>query len=499
MNRVLTPEMLHCMQSSSTSGNHTNSNNHRFNNGTDLTVLERQRARQKWQQQQQQHQQQENEAPQTYLSNDAHFANLFQLPLTTSNFGHHHHQGFMNDSMIREFVNRSMKTDPSLENEWSTDFGKYPVPMTGFGEEIIITGLSSASNGFVSNNIHSINEMSNDSNFSISRTTSCPPIVGDAVLPATTVVAVEEKSKEICSPGKMSSIVGKKRKADKAHNSKVNGVAEELRDKRIKVDMTEEVESKITHEQPHQHKNNNINSNNNKENSSDTSKDNNSKISEVQKPDYIHVRARRGQATDSHSLAERVRREKISERMKYLQDLVPGCNKITGKAGMLDEIISYVQSLQRQVEFLSMKLATVNPRLDDNFFAKDMFPSASSSVFPNVGMLPADMANSSTYLQSFNPTMQEMISSCGLDMVINPPEMAAALRRTISAPPLPLTDTFLDTSCFTQDQPTSTTWETDLQNIYSIEEFHQGRAHPSVFPHQSYTGSMEGNNLKMEM
>lgn len=48
-----------------------------------------------------------------------------------------------------------------------------------------------------------------------------------------------------------------------------------------------------------------------------------------------------------------VRREKISERMKYLQDLVPGCNKITGKAGMLDEIINYVQSLQRQVEVIS--------------------------------------------------------------------------------------------------------------------------------------------------
>ncbi|CAL2231567.1 unnamed protein product [Prunus armeniaca] len=46
------------------------------------------------------------------------------------------------------------------------------------------------------------------------------------------------------------------------------------------------------------------------------------------KQDYIHVRARRGQATDSHSLAERARREKISERMKILQDLVPGCNKV---------------------------------------------------------------------------------------------------------------------------------------------------------------------------
>ncbi|KAI3743141.1 hypothetical protein L1987_60844 [Smallanthus sonchifolius] len=85
--------------------------------------------------------------------------------------------------------------------------------------------------------------------------------------------------------------------------------------------------------------------------------------------DYIHVRARRGQATDSHSLAERVRREKISERMKFLQDLVPGCNKVTGKAVMLDEIITYVQSLQKQVEFLSMKLATINPRTDMNMEA----------------------------------------------------------------------------------------------------------------------------------
>ncbi|XP_022737151.1 transcription factor bHLH137-like [Durio zibethinus] len=80
---------------------------------------------------------------------------------------------------------------------------------------------------------------------------------------------------------------------------------------------------------------------------------------------YIHVRARRGQATDSHSLAERVRREKISERMKTLQRLVPGCDKVTGKALMLDEIINYVQTLQNRVEFLSMKLAFVNPMFYD--------------------------------------------------------------------------------------------------------------------------------------
>ncbi|BFG38191.1 hypothetical protein CerSpe_244650 [Prunus speciosa] len=87
---------------------------------------------------------------------------------------------------------------------------------------------------------------------------------------------------------------------------------------------------------------------------------------DADKVPYVHVRARRGQATDNHSLAERARREKINARMKLLQELVPGCNKISGTALVLDEIINHVQSLQRQVEFLSMRLAAVNPRIDFN-------------------------------------------------------------------------------------------------------------------------------------
>ncbi|XP_078166118.1 uncharacterized protein LOC144560750 isoform X1 [Carex rostrata] len=65
------------------------------------------------------------------------------------------------------------------------------------------------------------------------------------------------------------------------------------------------------------------------------------------------ARARRGHATDPHSIAERLRREKISERMKNLQELVPNSNK-TDKASMLDEIIDYVKFLQLQVKVLSM-------------------------------------------------------------------------------------------------------------------------------------------------
>ncbi|XP_074586165.1 transcription factor bHLH62-like [Curcuma longa] len=131
--------------------------------------------------------------------------------------------------------------------------------------------------------------------------------------------------------------------------------------------------------------------------------------------DYIHVRARRGQATDAHSLAERVRREKISKRMKFLQDLVPGCNKVTGKAVMLDEIINYVQSLQQQVEFLSMKLTTLNPQLEnmENLLPKEY---RVSGTMPGP-LYPAEMATAAAYpcphtsgleAQFLNPQTQTM-------------------------------------------------------------------------------------------
>lgn len=107
--------------------------------------------------------------------------------------------------------------------------------------------------------------------------------------------------------------------------------------------------------------------NNKKKNGSGKGKRVKSNDKEEEKPkEVVHVRARRGQATDSHSLAERVRRGKINERLRCLQDIVPGCYKTMGMAVMLDEIINYVQSLQNQVEFLSMKLTAASTFYDFN-------------------------------------------------------------------------------------------------------------------------------------
>ncbi|XP_012480334.1 transcription factor HBI1 isoform X2 [Gossypium raimondii] len=140
------------------------------------------------------------------------------------------------------------------------------------------------------------NEPSFNIDYAISRTSSRQP-------PVLAAVAASEAAEN------MGSSVGresyKKRKADKLQNSKA--VVEDGSTKKIKACEEEEKESKITGPPSTTIKSNSYKAN--------------SKVSEVQKPDYIHVRARRGQATDSHSLAER---------------------------------------------FLSMEIAAVNPRLDFN-------------------------------------------------------------------------------------------------------------------------------------
>ncbi|KAE8692055.1 Transcription factor bHLH7 [Hibiscus syriacus] len=64
------------------------------------------------------------------------------------------------------------------------------------------------------------------------------------------------------------------------------------------------------------------------------------------------VRARRGQATDPHSIAERLRRERIAERTRALQELVPSVHE-TDRAAMLDEIVD-IKFLRLQVKVLSM-------------------------------------------------------------------------------------------------------------------------------------------------
>ncbi|XP_031278985.1 transcription factor bHLH49 isoform X1 [Pistacia vera] len=207
-----------------------------------------------------------------------------------------------------------------------------------------------------------------------------------------------------------------------------------------------------------------------------------SQTSDPPKEEYIHVRARRGQATNSHSLAERVRREKISERMKFLQDLVPGCSKVTGKAVMLDEIINYVQSLQRQVEFLSMKLATVNPRLDFNIeglLPKDILQSRAGPS-STLGFSP-DMPMAYPPLHPSQPgLMQAALPGMGNSSDI--------LRRTINSQLTPMTGGFKDTA------QVPNVWEDELHNVVQMS---YGTSAPP--DSQDVNGSMTPGLMKVEL
>ncbi|KAK6149193.1 hypothetical protein DH2020_016718 [Rehmannia glutinosa] len=60
------------------------------------------------------------------------------------------------------------------------------------------------------------------------------------------------------------------------------------------------------------------------------------------------IRAKRGCATHPRSIAERVRRTRISERMRKLQELVPNMDKQTNTADMLDLAVDYIKGLQKQ-------------------------------------------------------------------------------------------------------------------------------------------------------
>ncbi|KAG2635820.1 transcription factor bHLH130-like [Panicum virgatum] len=65
------------------------------------------------------------------------------------------------------------------------------------------------------------------------------------------------------------------------------------------------------------------------------------------------IRAKRGCATHPRSIAERVRRTKISERIRKLQELVPNMEKQTNTADMLDLAVDYIKDLQKQVKVLN--------------------------------------------------------------------------------------------------------------------------------------------------
>ncbi|XP_040244143.1 putative transcription factor bHLH056 [Aegilops tauschii subsp. strangulata] len=63
-------------------------------------------------------------------------------------------------------------------------------------------------------------------------------------------------------------------------------------------------------------------------------------------------RTRSSRHSDTHNVTEKRRRCKISDRLRTLQQLVPGCEK-SNQASTLEQTIQYMKSLQKQVEAMN--------------------------------------------------------------------------------------------------------------------------------------------------
>ncbi|KAI3445491.1 hypothetical protein Pfo_002156 [Paulownia fortunei] len=83
--------------------------------------------------------------------------------------------------------------------------------------------------------------------------------------------------------------------------------------------------------------------------------------------------SKRSRAAEVHNLSERRRRDRINEKMRALQELIPNCNK-ADKASMLDEAIEYLKALQLQVQIMSMGAGLCMPPM--------MFPTGMQHMHP---------------------------------------------------------------------------------------------------------------------
>ncbi|XP_044366214.1 transcription factor APG-like isoform X2 [Triticum aestivum] len=100
-------------------------------------------------------------------------------------------------------------------------------------------------------------------------------------------------------------------------------------------------------------------------------------------------RTRPSHHSETHSSPEKRRRCKISDRLRALQQLVPGCDK-TNQESTLEQTIKYMKSLQQQVQAMNVRpTQALYPIVATASAPAVMVPPAAGGPVP---LLPAGMA-----------------------------------------------------------------------------------------------------------
>ncbi|RLN28717.1 transcription factor APG-like isoform X2 [Panicum miliaceum] len=111
-------------------------------------------------------------------------------------------------------------------------------------------------------------------------------------------------------------------------------------------------------------------------------------------------RSRHGEA---HNLTEKRRRNKINERFKTLQQLVPGCDK----ASTLDKTIEYMKSLQHHVEAMSV-VGPPRPAAAPVVPPQYAPPGAAPLAVPMMPAAPVILAPAPTTMVPFGAMLHQM-------------------------------------------------------------------------------------------
>nr|WQQ41797.1 bHLH55 protein [Camellia japonica] len=136
--------------------------------------------------------------------------------------------------------------------------------------------------------------------------------------------------------------------------------------------------------------------------------------------------SKRSRAAEVHNLSERRRRDRINEKMRALQELIPNCNKVD-KASMLDEAIEYLKTLQLQVQIMSMGTGLYMPPM--------MFPTGMQHVHAAQMACFSPMAVGMGMRMGFGMGMLDMNGgSPGCSMIQVPPTQGTLLS-TARPPP----------------------------------------------------------------
>ncbi|XP_059302279.1 transcription factor UNE10-like [Lycium ferocissimum] len=151
---------------------------------------------------------------------------------------------------------------------------------------------------------------------------------------------------------------------------------------------------------------------------------------------------KRSRAAATHNQSERKRRDKINQRMKTLQKLVPTSSK-TDKASMLDEVIEYLKQLQAQVDAMSkMRHVNMSPammlpnmalqqqHLQMSMAAQSAMGMGGMGMAPNITAMPSVLHSTTA---SFIPIGDSITAASAASVV---PDPLASFRLACQSQPM---------------------------------------------------------------